>query len=201
MLYLDIAFKNMDNILATRSHKEMLDVLMDPNSKGPNVHYFMIRGGSDKKNITVWESGTVGTEYIKTYGHYHVSDFLETYTILSGEGIILLQERKLDADGRPIDDEVNYVKAIFVKAGSVVPIPTTAGHLGVNIGKTWFVTEDNSPIAPPNAKEISWPTHADYEPVRKMQGFAYYVVEESGKPTFVKNPKYKNLPEIIIEHI
>lgn len=191
----------MDNVLGKRSHNEMLEVLMDPASTGPDTHYFMIRGGSEKKNITVWESGTVGKEYIKTYGHYHVSDFKETYKVLSGTGIILLQERSIGPDGKPIDDEVTSVKALFVKEGSVVHIPTTAGHLGVNIGDTWFTTEDNSPIAPPNAKEIAWPTHADYEPVRKMQGFAYYVINENGIPTFIKNPKYKNVPEIIIEHL
>lgn len=190
----------MDNILATRTHKEMLDVLMDSKSNGPDVHYFMIRGGSDKKNITTWETGTIGTEYIKTYGHYHVSDFSETYKILTGEGIILLQERMLDGKGMPIDDEVSYVKAIFVKPGSLVTIPQTAGHLGVNIGKTWFVTEDNSPVASQEAKESAWPTHADYAPVKKLRGFAYYIVENNGTPAFIKNPNYKNVPEIIIEH-
>lgn len=190
----------MDTILATRTHKEMLDVLMDPKSNGPDVHYFMIRGGSDKKNITTWETGTVGAEYIKTYGHYHVSNFSETYKILTGEGIILLQERVLDGKGMPIDDEVSYVKAIFVKPGSLVTIPQTAGHLGVNIGKTWFVTEDNSPVASKESNESAWPTHADYAPVKKLRGFAYYVIEDNGTPTFIKNPNYKNVPEIIIEH-
>ena len=37
----------------------------------------MIRGGTDKRNITVWEPGTVGGEYIKAYGHYHVGDLNE----------------------------------------------------------------------------------------------------------------------------
>jgi oxalate decarboxylase/phosphoglucose isomerase-like protein (cupin superfamily) len=190
----------MNETFAQRTHKEMLDVLMDPESAGPDIHYFMIRGGSEKRNITVWESGLVGREYIKTYGHYHVSDFLETYTVLAGLGIILLQERKLDKSGVPINNEVNYVKAIFVKTGSVVKIPERAGHLAINIGDTWFVTSDDSPVNFEKAKEAAWPKHADYESVKNMHGFAYYVVKKDGKPVFVKNPNYKNVPEIITEN-
>jgi oxalate decarboxylase/phosphoglucose isomerase-like protein (cupin superfamily) len=40
------------------------------------------------------------------------------------------------------------------------------------------------------------PNHADYEAVKKMRGFAYYVISENGKPAFVKNPRYKNVPEV-----
>lgn len=193
----------MDKAFAVRTHGEMRDVLMDMNSSGPEVHYYMIRGGTDKRNITIWESGFVGEEYIKTYGHYHVSDFIETYTVLAGEGIILLQKRKVDGRGQPIDDEVESVKAIFVKAGSVVSIPERDGHLAVNTGDKWFVTSDDSPVDlrkdEKQIKEAAWPKHADYAPVKKMQGFAYYIVEKDGQPAFVKNPKYKNTPEIIIE--
>ena len=64
---------------ADRSHEKMKEVLMHPEAQGPEIHYYMIRGGKDKKNITVWEVGTVGGEYIKTYGHYHVGTLDETY--------------------------------------------------------------------------------------------------------------------------
>ncbi|MDP2788678.1 MAG: glucose-6-phosphate isomerase family protein [bacterium] len=177
----------------------MLDVLMDPKSLSPDVHYFMIRGGSEKKNITVWESGTVGDEYIKTYGHYHVSDFLETYEVIAGVGVFLLQVRKTNELGQPIDDEIEYIKAIFVKEGSIVEIPPRTGHLAVNIGESWLVTKDNSPVNKEKAKEAAWPTHADYAPVKNLHGFAYYVVKQNNTPAFVKNPNYKNTPEIIIE--
>ena len=66
---------------AARTHEKMQEVLMDPNGNGPAVHYYMIRGGSNQKNVTVWESGTVSGEYIKTYGHYHVGDLSETYSV------------------------------------------------------------------------------------------------------------------------
>ena len=47
----------MDKALAVRTHQEMLDVLMDTKSTGPDIHYFMIRGGTEKRNITIWQNG------------------------------------------------------------------------------------------------------------------------------------------------
>jgi oxalate decarboxylase/phosphoglucose isomerase-like protein (cupin superfamily) len=179
--------------LGTRTHEKMKEVLMHPEAPGPNVHYYMIRGGRKKKNITIWEPGTVGGEYIKAYGHYHIIDFKETYYILEGEGILLLQKRAKDASGNSIDDAIEYFEARKVKAGDIIDIPSFMGHLLVNIGNTWLVTSDQSPVElndNPGA-----PAHADYEAVKKMRGFAYYVVEENGTPTLVKNTLYKFAPE------
>ena len=50
---------------------------MDPNSPGPEIQYHMIRGGTKQRNITIWEPGKIGGEYIKTYGHYHVGDLMK----------------------------------------------------------------------------------------------------------------------------
>lgn len=200
---------NMSNEhLATRTHEKMREVLMYPDAPGPAIHYYMIRGGSEQKNITVWEPGTVGVEYIKTYGHYHVGDLDETYWVLYGEGIIL-QQKLVEENGQPIPDRVAEFKAIKVKAGDSVYMPSGYGHLAVNTGKTYFVTADDSPVdfsLKPSAQadgsadhssltndlgEISMPGHADYEMVKQMRGFAYYVIEKNGAPALVKNPLYK----------
>lgn len=180
---------------AQREHEKMKEVLMHPEARGPEIHYFMIRGGKDKTNITVWETGTVGGEYIKTYGHYHVGQIDETYWVINGEGIVLLQMRRANADGNPIDDEIESFYAIKVKSGDSVFIPSGMGHLVVNIGKVWLVTVDDSPVNFEEVDPVSLPGHADYEPVKKMHGFAYYLVEEKGQPTLVKNPNYKVIPE------
>ena len=171
---------------------------MDPQAGGPAIHYYMIRGGSDKKNITTWETGTVGSEYIKTYGHYHIIDFKETYWIIEGEGVLLFQTRKKNTEGKWIDDEIESFSAIRVKAGDEIPIPSFAGHALVNIGKTWLVTSDDSPVNLTN-DSASMPTHADYEPLHRMQGMAYYVIEKDGLPELVKNPNYKSVPDAVIE--
>ncbi len=180
---------------AERPHEKMKEVLLHPNAEGPEIHYYMIRGGKDKTNITVWETGTVGGEYIKTYGHYHIGKLDETYNILQGDGIVLLQTRKKDSEGNPIDDQIENFYAIPVKKGDCVFIPSETGHLVVNTGKTWLVTVDDSSVNFKEVDPVSLPGHADYEAVKKMQGFAYYVVEENSRPVLVKNLKYKEVPE------
>jgi oxalate decarboxylase/phosphoglucose isomerase-like protein (cupin superfamily) len=170
----------MDTPFAQRTHEKMKEVLMNSEASGPSIHYYMIRGGSIKRNITIWESGLVGNEYIKAYGHYHVNDFEETYTMLAGEGMILLQSPI-------IDHSIDYFKVIKVKTGDIIVIPPRMGHLALNTSKTWLVTSDDSPT------DLG---HANYEPIREMKGFAYYVIEKDGKPDFIKNPFYKNVPEI-----
>src|SRR3989338_3383404 len=187
--------------LAVRTHEKMKEVLMNPDATGPDVHYYMIRGGKDKRNITVWESGTVGGEYIKTYGHYHVGDLDETYEIIEGEGIALLQ-KLVTENGVPQIDRVEEFRAIKVsaKGGSAsggksvnsVYMPPGYGHLVVNTGKTWLVTSDDSPVFGAD-DSASMPGHADYEAVKKMRGFAYYVIEKDNVPTLVRNLLYKEI--------
>lgn len=184
---------------AVRTYEQMKDVLMNPEALGPEIFYYMIRGGKDKRNITVWETGSVGGEYIKTYGHYHVGKIDETYWIAQGEGIVLLQERKIDKNGNPIDDKIESFKAIFVRKNDSVFIPSGIGHLAVNTGKTWFVTIDDSPVNFEEKDPVSLPGHADYESVRKMHGFAYYVVEQNKRPILVKNNRYKKIPNAWIK--
>lgn len=176
---------------ASRPHEKMKEVLMDPRAPGPFIHYYMIRGGSKKRNITIWESGTVGGEYIKTYGHYHVGDLDETYWIIQGEGVALLQ-KMVEENGKPIPDRIEEFKAIPVKAGDSVYMPAGYGHLVVNTGPEWLVTADDSPVEGAG-DSASMPGHADYEPVKQMRGFAYYVVERDGKPVLVPNKLYKEV--------
>ena len=184
---------------AARTHKKMQEVLMSPDTSGPAIHYYMIRGGSAKHNITVWETGTVGSEYIKTYGHYHVRDLDETYQILEGEGIALLQKMVVE-NGVVQPDRIAEFKAIHVKAGDSVYMPPGYGHLLVNIGTQWLVTSDNSPVDGTD-DSASMPGHADYELVKQMRGFAYYVVEREGHPAFMANPLYKEIQRVDLASI
>lgn len=191
--------KYMLKPFADRPQEKMKEVLMHPDAPGPDVHYYMIRGGVDKTNITVWETGTVGGEYIKTYGHYHVGNLNETYTILQGEGIVLLQTRKRTATGVPTDDEIETFRAVHVTKGNSIFIPSETGHLVANIGKNWLVTSDDSPVNFEEKDPVSLPGHADYEAVKKMRGFGYYLVEQEGKPILIKNILYRAVPDAKIE--
>lgn len=189
----------MKDCYASRTHEKMKEVLMSPDSTGPVIHYHMIRGGSTKTNITVWEPGTVGGEYIKAYGHYHLGTLEENYVVLQGTGIVILQERNVDMSGNPIDDEIKSFKAIKVKTGDKVHIPKNTGHLAINTGSIWFVTTDDSPVDFHDVDPVSLPGHADYEPFRKLKGAAYYVVEKDGKPALVRNQNYKIVPDAKIK--
>lgn len=184
---------------AERSNEKMKEVLMSPEAEAPAIHYYMIRGGKEKTNVTVWECGKVNDEYVKTYGHYHVGDISETYSILQGEGVLLLQKRKVGVDGKPIDDEIESFEAIKVKAGDKIFIKPEMGHLIVNTGNIWLVTSDDSPVYPDDVDPVGLPGHADYKAVQRMGGFAYFVVEKNGTPTLVKNSKYKVAPEAKIK--
>ncbi|QQG44356.1 MAG: hypothetical protein HYW86_00335 [Candidatus Roizmanbacteria bacterium] len=190
---MNIDFKNVSKHYAPRTHEKMQEVLMNPQGVGPEIHYYMIRGGKNQKNITIWEPGTISGEYIKTYGHYHLGQLDETYWITFGQGIAVLQKLALDEKGEMIPDVVEEFKVIKVKPGDSIYMPPGYGHLFANVGETYFVTADNSPVNFGDVDPSGMPGHADYEPVKKMQGFAYYVVEHEGKPALKKNLKYKEI--------
>lgn len=190
---MNVDFKYVPKHYAARHHEKMREVLMDPNGKGPEIHYYMIRGGKRQKNITVWEPGTISGEYIKTYGHYHVGDLDETYWIVFGEGIALLQKLAVNKHAEMIADIVEEFRVLPIKEGDSVYMPAGYGHLVANIGSTYFVTADDSPVDFEERDPVSLPGHADYTLVQKMRGFAYYVVEHGGKPALVRNKLYKDI--------
>jgi len=169
---------------------------MDTTAIGPSIHYYMIRGDMQNNrgnNITIWEPGMVGREYIKTYGHYHIGKLDETYKFISGEGIALLQKLAVDEKGNMIVNIVEEFKAIPVKVGDELFIPAGCGHLVSNTGLDFLVTSDDSPVNFTEVNPASLPGHADYELVKQMRGFAYYVVENNDKPALVKNKLYKEI--------
>lgn len=192
---MNIDFTNVPKHYAPRTSEKMREVLMDPEGVGPAIYYYMIRGGKNQKNITIWEPGTVSGEYIKTYGHYHIGDLSETYWIIFGEGIALLQKLAIDDSGKVIADVVEEFKAIPVKAGDEIFMPSGWGHLVVNIGTTYFATADDSPVNFGDADPAGMPGHANYELVKATRGFAYYVVEHDGKPALVRNKNYKEIKQ------
>ena len=190
---MNIDFTNVPKHYAARTQEKRQDVLMDPSGVGPAIHYYMIRGGVDQKNTTVWEPGTISGEYIKTYGHYHVGELSEDYFVAYGEGVALLQKLVENENGEMIADQVADFKAVVVKTGDKVFMPEKFGHLLANTGKTYLVTIDDSPVDFEDRDPSSFPGHADYELVKKMRGFAYYVVENNGEVALKKNPLYKTI--------
>jgi len=153
-----------------RKLEEMREVLLDPKADGPEDVYVMVRG---QPNITVLLPGKIGREFTKTYGHYHNDDRAETYKVLFGCGKMLIQNR-----------EASDIQLLEMKAGDEVVVPEGYAHTMINTGDGPLVTVDD---APANAEE----SVNDYEPIRKKQGFGYYVVEgERGKVETVPNVHY-----------
>ena len=184
-----VDFSEVPKHLSTRTHEAMQPVLMKPEASGPAIHYYMIRGGSQQRNITVWEIGTVGSEYIKTFGHYHVTDMIEHYEVAYGEGFFLIQKIAEGGDPTQLVD----FRVIPCKAGDKVDIPPFYGHVGVNTGTTYMVTADDSPVNFGDADPSAHPSANDYSNVEKTRGFAYYLVERDGQPALLKNPVYKSI--------
>ncbi|MCL4375148.1 hypothetical protein M1523_04800 [Patescibacteria group bacterium] len=189
-------FGSVPQHYAARTREKMQEVLMNPHSSAPAIFYYMIRGGHNQKNITVWEPGKVGGEYIKTYGHYHVGDLDENYWVLLGTGVAVLQKLAVNDRGQTIPDRVAEFRALCVKSGDRIYMPPGYGHLLTNTGDTFLVTADDSPVNFKNQNEAGSPGHADYATVRQTRGFAFYVVEHEGKPALVKNPRFHEVTKL-----
>lgn len=189
-------YKFVPKHFAQKTYEQMKDVLMDPTSPAPSIFYYMARGGKEQKNITVWEPGTVGGEYIKTYGHYHTGDTEEKYWVLYGSGIALLQKPVLDASGNIVADQVEEFKVIKLTPGMEVTMLAGWGHVVINTGKTAFVTADDTDVIFDETIPPKTTGGTDYETIKKMQGFAYYVVDNKGTPALKKNPKYTSVGKV-----
>lgn len=136
-------------------------------------------------DLTVIPPATIGKEYIKTSGHYHpripgtAYSYSELYFIISGQATYLLQKRSADE----VIDDVILVRA---SSGTPVIMPPDYGHVTIN--------ELDRPLIMANWVEASF--KSIYSPYEKMQGAAYYIENNFGKPKIVPNTKYPNLPPI-----
>ncbi|MCG2686011.1 hypothetical protein L6258_01415 [Candidatus Parcubacteria bacterium] len=168
-------------MLKTRTLAELKEVLQNPQASGPEEVYFMLRG---QPNITVLVPGKIGEEFTKTYGHYHKHGGAETYQILFGRGLLLLQKKGAD------DEELEDICLREVGARDTIEVPKGYGHVMINVGSTFLVTADN---APTNAET----SQNDYEPIKKLRGFSYYIVDDGeGGWKAVRNEKYVKVPKL-----
>jgi glucose-6-phosphate isomerase len=154
---------------------DLRDVIHDQNwlakAKNTELYYmyrdlFLSRADGEKLreqgvryDITIIPPGMLGSEYVKTIGHYHPLvpgegvTFPEIYEILEGEALYLLQ--KLD---------LSDVVAINASAGDKVLVPPGYGHVTINrsnkiLKMANFVARDFSSL---------------YGPIKERAGGAYY---------------------------
>lgn len=154
-----------------RKVSDMKDVWAEP-SDSDGLVYAVFRGKGS--NITVLLPGKVGQEFYKTHGHYHMHGESESYRVLYGKGLLLMQ-REPSVSSSEID-----FKAIELSEGDEFMVPEGYGHALSNPTEGLFIAED---------KEVASAGH-NYEPVKKMRGFAKYVVLEDGKVIFLDNVHY-----------
>jgi len=159
---------------------ELKPVLKDSNLPPDNLPaYYML--GKPGENITILLPQMLGEEFSKTYGHYHLHQTEEIYTVVYGEGLILLQ--KVNPAGKVVE-----IRLATAFKGETVKIPGDCGHALINIGASPLITVDNYN---PQLEEH------DYDTVTAKHGLGYYIIkdEESGWKAEA-NPHYQNLPPL-----
>jgi glucose-6-phosphate isomerase, archaeal len=134
-------------------------------------------------DITVIPPGMLGSEYIKTVGHYHPRvpgtniSYPEIYQVLEGSATYLLQKVKYGDEDLVLD-----VVVITAEKGDLVIVPPGYGHVTINASKKTlemanWVCRDFSSI---------------YEPIKRLSGASYFLLNDG----FIKNSLYRNIPPI-----
>ena len=118
--------------------------------------------------ISIVHPGKVGDEYYMTKGHFHtVLETAEVYVCLSGQGVMVMETPEGDWSVEKLSP------------GRVLYVPPRWAHRSVNTGSDDLITF------------FAYPGHAghDYGTI-EQQGFRKLVVERSGAPEIVDNPRW-----------
>lgn len=176
------------NTSTIKTLEQLHEVLMDTKPQGPDVVYEVQHISEGQwVNKTILKSGKLGKEYPKTFGHYHNVKVNETYRLLEGEGILLLQKKHYK-NGTWTPDQVDKVLLVTAKLDDEIIITPEYGHSWSNTGTTKLVSVDDW-------KENHTP--ADYEEIKNLHGMAYYLTEKNSEVVPIPNPNYKYLPKPI----
>lgn len=169
-------------VLSRRSLDKLRPVLLDQSANGPDPVYEVYTDIEEPGwvNKTIIQPGRLGQEFPKTFGHYHSAIVDETYRLVEGEGILLLQKKTTN--------QIEQVVLIKAKPGDEIVITPEWGHSWSNIGEIPLVSYDDW---------SSGHSPTDYQDIEDHKGMAYYLIEEDGEIKAVKNSNYDSLPEPI----
>lgn len=168
-------------MIITKTHKDIKDVLMEPEAPGVKDAYYVIP--ESEQNIIILSPGKNGIEFNKTHGYFHKAQTVENLICVLGQGILIMQRN--DEEG-----EAKEFKVISLHPGRHAAVPAGFGHGLINIGRTFLILSDTGSITP-QANNYKW--------VKEKKGFAYYVAEKKGEIAFEPNPHYKVHPQITTE--
>jgi len=167
-----------------RTLNDMKDVVYDQqwfnSAENEDLYYMygdLVEEGILKYSVTVVTPKMLGKEFNKTKGHIHLGKFQETYTVLEGNAIYLMQKTN--------ENVVEDVYAVKANKGESITIPSGYGHVTINISNENLKTGDWRNI---NCKQ-------DYSLFEKLRGACYYYTKEG----WVKNENYQNVPELRFE--
>jgi glucose-6-phosphate isomerase len=173
-----------------RTIAQMKPVLMEEIDLSPETGtYFMYRDVGFKEDkekahvhqlrydITVIPPLMLGSEFNKTFGHFHPKNsagayFPEVYEVIHGEALYFLQS---------VDGSKFY--AIRAREGEKTLVPPGFGHVTVNAGKGVLVMS--------NWVEKNF--KSEYGAMKEKRGAMYYFTEKG----FVENTNYGDVAKII----
>jgi len=197
---LDLDIKLMGGEFSSRTIADMEKVIRDKIKINDNPLYFTYRNVRERideqkiKNnglrfdLTVVLPRFVGSEFNKTFGHYHPIKegtdltYPEIYEVISGKALFLLQKK-----GKK-EDEIDEAYLVEANAGEKVIIPPNFGHVTINpkaeplVMSNWVADEFES----------------EYEEYEKYHGAGYYIVKSEKEYKIEKNTNYKKLPKLVM---
>jgi len=148
-----------------------------------DADFEVIKAHHLRYDITVIPPGMIGSEYIKTVGHYHPEvpgidiSYPEIYQVLEGSATYLLQ--KVEHEEEDIALDVAVIKA---EKGDLVVVPPGYGHVTIN------ASEKTLEMANWVCRDFS----SIYEPIKRLCGASYFLLKDG----FAKNPLYRDAPPI-----
>jgi glucose-6-phosphate isomerase len=165
-----------------RRVRQMQEILLSANLPPEQPVYYVLRLTDSRygpePNITIIPPARLGAEFPKTYGHFHQHQEPETYRVLYGKALVLLQKMQ--------EGEVEEVRVLRGEVGETLQVPEGYGHCLINATDDLLITAD---------WEAASAGHL-YDLIRKNKGMAYYLLEKEGKPMWQPNRHYGQLPRI-----
>jgi len=166
--------------VTVRKIEEMKEVCLQPEAielKNSDEAYWVIREAG--RNLTIFAPYRLGREFPKTYGHFHVPPYEETYKVLYGKAAFLIQKM----EGK----EVSEIHFKVLKQGETFTVPLGFGHTMLNLGDDYVITMDDHD--PSNFDN-------DYTLIKTLRGFGYYIVQKGGGWEALPNQNYRDLPPL-----
>ncbi len=211
---------------STRKAEQIRKVLLEPEADVPRHTYYMLRNipffskGEQRFDLTIIPAVKLGREFNKTFGHIHKHNEPETYKLLLGKALFLLQKmqglakdksqvlRPIPEPGSeelagPPNEVANFSsrseeKERALKRANVTDIRIIPAKQGdtVQIPSGWYHETINIGKMP--LVLINWipeETENDYNLIEEMRGFGYYVIENKDGYELIENDNYAEVPE------